>query len=249
MSNAFYHLEQLATRQCEHGRNTVGGCTRRPVSAAVRAYLDKKKRMPQYANAIVFNPEWKPDASARSRERYRWVEYPERGLRLVGKSHEVTGRRGNYHTGWYVDSFQSETTCGVVYQLPARNGAPRYVPGNTDPCSDAAVLDFHSITDDKEECARWADSMAERYAEESRDAERADRAEQRIAEIAEEIESAYERFREITRELKTNAPARAVLASAPKLAELVRRERADVRREVRKLRTERERIQRNGIEE
>ena len=119
---------------------------------------------------IEYNPESQEN-------HYRWVENIGEGLRHVGASHDIV--RLN-HTGWFTDDVFQETVHGSVYQLPARDGKAQYVPAVDDPCNDnCALVDFRSVTDDKEDAARWADSMAERYAEDEREYAAKDRAEQR----------------------------------------------------------------------
>ena len=146
---------------------------RKEHSARVREYLTRKYSEFGFKreHPITFNPEWTPE---HSRDRYRWVENVSDGLRHVGASHDLVRLR---HTGWFVNEFQDETVHGEVYQMPARGGVARYVPAVNDPDNDdCAVLDFHSVTDDKEEAARWADQMAENYAEREREYQAEERA-------------------------------------------------------------------------
>jgi hypothetical protein len=110
---------------------------------------------------IIYNPE-SPDS------RYRWIEHASKGLRIVGTCNDILPRLR--HTGWYLDSFQDKTVHGAVIQLPARDGEPQYIPAIADPWNDDSYFaDFHSLYTDKEEAARDADGMAERYAETERD--------------------------------------------------------------------------------
>ena len=125
----------------------------------------------------------------------RWIENPEsRGLRFVGLAHDV-GRAGYAyardavnHKGWYLDAEQFEKVCGVVYQLPARDGRARYVVGYADPyntddsgrgpaCLSLDVLEGDAVDSDYDadpvlrDAARRADGIAERYADATREFE------------------------------------------------------------------------------
>lgn len=208
-----YDLTKLATRLCEHGKNVCCMCPRKTPSPTVAAYLAKAKR--RYPDAVEYNP---------ASDGKRWVEHPANGLRFVGKVHDLYRRddvsaRVNHH-GWFIDSDQNETVCGVVYQLPARDGKPRFIYGVNDPWNDAAWLDF-DYTDDINDAIRWADRMAERYAEDAREADEKDQAEQRVEAIAEEIKDLRTARRELLTEIKQNcgkleglAQIRAVLRAA-----------------------------------
>ena len=101
----------------------------------------------------------------------RWFEEPEAqaGLRFVGFAHELA-RNSIQHRGWYVDTFEDATACGVVYQLPAHHGHTRYLAGRSDPWNEhAACLDLSDVWADTIEAAHAADEMARISAESSRD--------------------------------------------------------------------------------
>jgi protein-L-isoaspartate O-methyltransferase len=155
-----------------------------PHTEQMSRYLARRWRAQSYGwwarshdTAILYNPEWKPEKH--SGQRYRFVEHPHDGLRFVGDVQDIRmPGSGNLpyidramvdHNGWYVDNYQDETVCGRVYQLPARGGKWQYVPAISDPWNDGAILDFHSVTDDIKDAIRWADSMAETYAEDERE--------------------------------------------------------------------------------
>ena len=192
------------------------------------------------AKEIEYNPEWTPEGS---RDKYRWVENVSKGLRYVDRADEIV--RLN-HTGWYIDNFRDETVHGEVYQLPARNGAAQFVPAVNDPCNDdCACLDFYSITDDKEECARWADSMAEQWAEREREYQAEESKRIRLEEIETEIKELYQDFRRVSREIRSNCKQ---LQGIAIVSELVRKEWKSTKAEIHKLRAERERIEQYGIE-
>jgi len=215
---------------------------RKNASPILAAYIDRRysKYGFKKVKAIEYNPEFKPEYST---DRYRWVENVSMGLRKVGDSDDII--RLN-HTGYFTDNFQDETVHGEVYQLPARNGALQFVPAVNDTCNDdCACLDFSSVTDDKEDAARWADSMAENWAENSREEQAKDAAEQRIEEIGDEIKETYKDFRRIVREIRANCDA---VRNVAVVRELVQNEWRRTKATIHKLRTERERIEKNGID-
>lgn len=107
--------------------------------------------------------------------------------RDVGDVSDILERSRAYPGVYYSDAYQGETYVGHVWQLPARDGSPRYVAGY---CEDQSgtlrgtsidgrraggyvVLscDAHGLElfDDKEEAARAADGLAERMAEKQRE--------------------------------------------------------------------------------
>lgn len=90
--------------------------------------------------------------------------------RSSGKAHDIVRMR---HTGWYVDAEGSETIEGEVWQLPARNGSPRYVAGFRDGESGYCVLDASRgnvcLYDSADDAARAADALAESEAGQRRE--------------------------------------------------------------------------------
>jgi hypothetical protein len=213
-----------------------------PRSKTLDEYISRKYGKYGFKNGkhIEFNREWEPTGT---REKYRWVENVSKGLRHVGKASDIVRID---HTGWYTDNFQDETVHGEVYQMPARDGKPLYVPAVSDPYNkDCAALDFHSLTDDKEECARWADSMAENSAEREREYQAEESRKQRLADIETEIKELYTEFRRVSREIRANCDR---LAGIGIVRELVRERWQSVKADIHKLRAERERVNRYGIE-
>lgn len=141
----------------------------------------------------------------------RCVENAGNGLRFVGYVDDIlTNIR---HTGWFVDNFQEETARGVVYQLPARNGAKQYIAGYQLPCDDTCVCLSFDITDDKTTAAMWADSMTELMAEEEREYDAKFQAEQQIEQACDEIADARETH-SMTIVALSDAKANPVLESA-----------------------------------
>lgn len=188
---------------------------------------------------ITYNPEWHPEYSIG--KSYRWVENVTPALRFVGASHDIISLR---HTGYYTNEFCDETVNGEVYQLPARNGSPQYVPAVNDPCnSNCACIDFHSVTDDKEEAARWADRMAELWAEVEREYQAKASAEARLEDIDAEIKAEYLDFKRIAKELRANCDK---LQGISVVRELVRNEWQRTKNAIHQLKAERQRIETEG---
>lgn len=182
----------------------------------------------------------------------RFIENPaECGLRFVGYADEIA--RGIGHRGWYSDTDQNEKVRGVVYQMAARNGWPRYIPG----CADgniggAASLSFMpedietgeqggdngGLTSDqaKRDAANCADHIAEHVAEKERDYQSAWQAGSYFYDIGERASAIRKTVREMLAELRiANLPERlcAFLRTSlqGKLAELeeLRQTRAKLR--------------------
>ncbi len=182
-------------------------------------------------------------------DRYRWVEHPKDGLRFIGAVHDIRmSGDGNLpyfdralvdHTGWFTDNYQDELVYGEVYQLPSRDGANQYVPAINDPNNDAAILDFHSVTDDIREAIRDADRMAERYAEDEREYQAKESAKARIEEIDIEVKTMYREFKELARELRANCDR---LTGLTHVQQLVRDKWSDIRSEIEALRRERDKL-------
>jgi len=191
---------------------------------------------------IEYNREWTPE---HSRDRYRWVENASDGLRVAVENAGDTNSRDS-HTGWYVNNFQSETVHGIVYQLPSRNGQLQYVPAVSDAYNnDCAIVDFYSVTDDKDDAARWADSMAEHYAEREREYQAKEEAKQRLEDIETEIKDEYQDFRRICRELRASCDK---VQGVAVVRELVKARWHETKASIRKLRKEAQRIEEYGIE-
>lgn len=143
-------------------------------ATALKAYIQAKERtaagkewynIPVLRPVIQYNPA--------SDDGLRWVEHASAGLRFKGYADEVATRIN--HKGWYTqdDGFSDETLRGVVYQLPARDGKPQYIPGYVETCNfddtGGARLDFSDIRDCEIEAAYAGDRLAEIAAEKERE--------------------------------------------------------------------------------
>jgi hypothetical protein len=197
-------------------------------------------------HSIYYNPGFTPEYSSKfEREnrvnRYRWVENLSNGLRKAGDAHAIAKLD---HTGWFTDSFQDETVHGEVYRLPSRKGKALFVPAVNDPNNDdCACLDFSRITEDETQAARWADEMAQRWAEFEREYREKEAAENRLSEIADEIKEAYQTFRRIAMEIKASKVQDVAI-----VRELVRDKWRETKREIKRLRRERKKIEAEGYD-
>lgn len=211
----------------------------------------QEQRRKAASNQIMYNKECR--STTHGIDKCRWVEHPAAGLRFVGKVHEIKGgerlsdNRPYFdrplidHRGWYVDNFQDETVCGEVYQLPSRNGKPVYVPAIEDHCGNGgALINFHDATGDLRDAIRWADRAAERYAEDEREYQAKDAAEQRIGEIKSEIDGAFSDFKRLCKEIRANCDK---LTGLTEMRKLIKSEYRRVRSHVRKLRAERKELE------
>lgn len=109
----------------------------------------------------------------------RWIEKPESAFRFVGATSDIARREGWNHRAWdtlgyYVDSFQSDSTRPVVYQLTGHDGKPRYIAGGSDAFNadkdgrGPAYLELESYDDLRAAC-KAAEQIAETYAESARE--------------------------------------------------------------------------------
>lgn len=211
---------------------------RGPKSQVLSNYISRRYSAYGYRKekAIGYNPEFQPE---HTRDRYRWIENVSKGLRFVGTSHEINRR---LPLGWFTDQWQDETVSGEVYQLPGRDGEPLFVPAVSDPCNpDSACLNFSSLTSDKEDAARWADHMAEMWAESERAFREKEEMEARIEEIGDEIKGLYSEFRRVARELRANCDR---ISGVQVVRELVREKWEDTKEAIHELRAERLKLER-----
>lgn len=138
----------------------------------------------------------------------RFHESPDNVFRFVGYADTIVRID---HTGWFTDSYHSDTTRGVVFRL---NHDAGYIYGCTDEnngwgkTDDGPVIfevkanGSPIIAPTKEDAARWADQFAEHYAESCRDDDAKQMAEQDIEHAKEEIKEARESVLGLTSEMK-----------------------------------------------
>lgn len=134
-----------------------------------------------------------------------WIEDTS-AMRRVGTAQEISRRndsRAVDHMGWYLDDWQEETAVPVVYQLPARNGAPFFAYGYDDWNNNgAAFLCFANDASDDLEAARYADGLTESMAERERDYRRAWEAGNKFVSLADDIKEARVVIRQLAAELR-----------------------------------------------
>lgn len=173
-----------------------------------------KKRYPSSTHyASVVNPPWKSGSTM-----LRWIERPESiGLRLVGFADEIS--RSINNNGWYTNDFCDETLRGIVFQWPSRHGVERYVYGYADPDNEGAAALCFDVTDDKDDAARWADSIAEYAASEEREYQSASSARLQFDELASDISDTRKSALRLIAELKAK---RRALCDAPAIIAALR---------------------------
>lgn len=157
-----------------------------------------KRRYP----SSLGNP-WNRPFAAYGERHLRWIEDVDRaGLRFVGFADEIVGLT---HRGWFADDYQDEVYRGAVYQLPARHGACVYAYGYDDPNNDRAALLSFDWTADKEQAARWADSLCERAAEQEREYREVFHQRTRFDDAADEATSLRKRALALIRDIKAGS--------------------------------------------
>lgn len=169
-----------------------------------------------------------PPYTTNGRDRLQWMEPGDLdGLRHEGLTHEIIG--GRHHTGWYCDDYISgETTSGTVYRLPAKRGRSRFIYGRTDECNEGAACialelieaDDRDDHDAKRDAARYGDSMAETWAEESREHSRAWRNGQDAAQADRVAKTTAAELRALLAEVKQER--RAGMADRPAICAALR---------------------------
>jgi hypothetical protein len=195
----------------------------RPTLSARRAleyaHDDARNNVKRYTSsthyASVVNPPFRSGSTT-----LRWIERPESiGLRLVGFADEIS--RNIDHKGWYTNEFcdSSETLRGIVFQWPSRHGVERYVYGYADPDNEGAAALCFDVTDDKNDAARWADSIAEYAAGEEREYQAASSARFQFDELGEDISDTRKSALRLIAELKAK---RRALCDAPAIIAALR---------------------------
>ncbi|WP_315743122.1 hypothetical protein [Bradyrhizobium sp. SZCCHNR1075] len=168
----------------------------------------------------------------------RWIENPAvHGFRFVGTADKIAPRSIK-HTGWYCsdNNVSGETARGVVFQMPARDGKPRFVAGMVSD-DESALIAMYDATDDDTTAAIWADHLAERYADNAREHERVSSARARFNElaatIAEERRVCLALIAELKPRMRSFGPAtckalREAVANLRESIGAMRAERADI---------------------
>lgn len=155
-------------------------------------------------SSAIYNPPF----SAHGENNLRWVENVDKaGLRLKGYVRESRHAHGDYFAskpslGWFTDNFQDEALYPVVYQLPARNGKPRFVYGYADPNNEGAALLSFDACDDENDAQRWACSMTKAFAEDAREEDAKFQAEQQTESLRETITELRKEFLELCAEAR-----------------------------------------------
>ena len=162
-------------------------------------------------------------------------DFDQLGARWVKDSNEIDTRQG--HNGWYTDDFCSATLIGVVLCFTRHSSGENneyfgegrgknkdiYMAGTRHSDWDGVTLDLDT-TDDPMIAARWADQMAESEAEDCREEDEKYQAEQKTAELLEDISktrTACLKLLRAWRPFRKGNPNQLVLfgAQVPKLSE------------------------------
>lgn len=172
------------------------------------------------------------------------------GLRNVGSAHEILPRTVR-HTGWFCDNFGDTTYTGQVWQLPARNGEALYLSGYSDSEAGGAIVDF-TICYEKTTAALWADSLAQREAEESRDYYAKEEKQREVEELKERVEGLHVELKnwlENRKNTRSSLLAHCDLDASRAVAALVARQIKNLIEEIREARKVIARLIRdNGLE-
>jgi hypothetical protein len=226
----------------------------RAVDAIHSARMDQAAGTRRYASSPTVS--YGPATAVHGERHCRYIENVADGLRFVGHADDIAGRAVD-HNGWYLsdDNWTGESVRGAVWQLPARNGRPRFVAGYADPYNGnaesdgAACLSFDEIfegepgdglprhNDGAREAAIRADGIAESMAESEREYQAASSARFEFGELAEEIGATRRQTLSIIRELKRLAKKISATEAAESCAAL----RAVISRNVKKIRQARKR--------
>lgn len=227
--------ESAATYQC--ARKNSGNSLNFPLAS----YYSK----PQYSRRTdkwrIYPGTWQTDDSMRENSphaynyerKYFADKFPD--WRNVGFADEIIRLE---HTGWYCDYFYSETVRGTVLQLPARHGEPHYIPAISWTDRDGVTVWPLDSYDDKEDCARAADSYAEHAAELDREAAIEDQAEQDIEAAKDDIAEARGFVHALIKDIRDSANIKPGICSV--LRARIASERETVRQAVETIRKRRD---------
>ena len=153
-------------------------------------------------------------------EELHLADFEDLGPRWVKDADDIATRQG--HKGWYTDDMQDNTLIGVVlcfsrHAAPDENGDTTgkgrqiFMAGTRHSDWDGVTLDLDT-TDNILTAARWADSMAERAAEDYREEDEKWRNGQKAEELKEEIALARTACLKLLRDMR---PIRKGLMSLP----------------------------------
>lgn len=153
----------MLTQPLEHRYTNLRRKGQRAATALQNARAMEK---PFYYSEPSINPAFEPksyDAYGYT-GRCRWVENVcALGWREAGFADDILTRLR--HRGWFADAYCDNVYRGIVYRLP--HG--RFLYGYADPHNPGCALLADETAADIEDAARYADSLAERFAERDRE--------------------------------------------------------------------------------
>lgn len=167
---------------------------------------------------------WGSEAFMVGSDNCRWCEDLDGYFRNVKDADDIIRLR---HTGWYVDHFQDETTHGIVLQLPARNRNTLFMSACSDPWNKNAGIVEQRLYDDREDCARSADGLAEYYAEFCREDDLKQAAEHDMEELREEIKKNRAHIKQLVAGIRESQLAPAVCDEMRRTIRTLRQECRD----------------------
>lgn len=150
---------------------------------------------------------WAPDYTGPKTDRPYYLDsLGAMGWRQTGDASDILRKAGGWRAAdecdWYADNFQCAAIKSAVLQMPSRNGSPVYIPATYCTDWDGATCYPLDQYDTPEDAARVAAGYAERTAEESRDYDARDAAEQEIEEKRAEIHAINRAALALIREIK-----------------------------------------------
>lgn len=138
---------------------------RKPAEAAIEALHRIADGKPPYRiYKTTVNPWFE-----HGKNKYRWIERSDDIGADVSYCDQVHGCRLINHRGWFVDDCFDEVFRGVVLTVEDCYYGKHYLWGYECPNNSNTYCIENGVTTDIEEAARWADRMAERFAEDERE--------------------------------------------------------------------------------
>lgn len=117
-----------------------------------------------------------------------WCEHADEVFRSIEYVDRLDS--GMRHRGWYINSFQDEVARGVVLRL----SSGRYAAGVADPYNfndetmcGSCVVEIGDVYADRDDAIKFADQIAKAYADDAKEHDAKQQAEQRIEEHLESI--------------------------------------------------------------
>jgi hypothetical protein len=210
--------------QTENRMNYLKGNTLKSGRKSWREQWSAEAYKRHASNGGTWQKELERYQSADSRAYY--CDAIPRGLRQCGDASDILNGR-NQAKGYYTDNFGDGFYFGFVLQLPARERTPQYIAGVQHNDWDGVTLYPLDASDNVEDAARTADHHAERLAEEAREFDAKEQAEQQKVDARETIEDSRASRRSIVAAMRQ---ARTTSVDTPRvLCDVLRKELATLK--------------------